>query len=41
MEARGYGRPGRTRVPGPGWRTVDVAGVVCAALLVVAGALWL
>jgi energy-coupling factor transport system permease protein len=41
MEARGYGRPRRTRVPGPGWRAVDVAAVVGAALLVLAGALWL
>jgi energy-coupling factor transporter transmembrane protein EcfT len=41
MEARGYGRPGRTRVPGPGWTWIDVTAVIGAVLLVVAGALWL
>ncbi|HEY6059107.1 MAG TPA: energy-coupling factor transporter transmembrane component T [Gemmatimonadales bacterium] len=41
MEARGYGRPGRTSTPAPRWRPVDVGGVVSAAAIVVAGALWL
>ncbi|HEY7076146.1 MAG TPA: energy-coupling factor transporter transmembrane component T [Solirubrobacteraceae bacterium] len=41
MEARGYGRPGRTRVPGPGWRAIDMAAIALAVLLVLAGALWL
>jgi energy-coupling factor transport system permease protein len=41
MEARGYGRAGRTRAPRPGWRTLDYLAVTCSLLLVVAGALWL
>jgi energy-coupling factor transporter transmembrane protein EcfT len=41
MEARGYGRPGRTSIPAPRWRPVDVGGVVSAVAIVVAGALWL
>ncbi len=41
MEARGYGRPGRTSIPTPRWRPVDVVGVVSAIAIVVAGALWL
>lgn len=41
MEARGYGRPGRTSAPAPRWRPVDVGGVVSAVAIVVAGALWL
>ena len=41
MEARGYGRPGATRAPGAPWKGIDRAVVVAAALLVVAGALWL
>jgi energy-coupling factor transport system permease protein len=41
MEARGYGRPGRTRIPSPPWSALDRAAVVCAAVLVVAGVLWL
>lgn len=41
MEARGYGRPGRTSIPAPRWRPVDVAGVLGAVAIVVAGALWL
>lgn len=41
MEARGYGRPGRTRAPRPPWGAVDYAALAAAAVLVVAGALWL
>lgn len=41
MEARGFGRPGRTRAPRSPWRALDRAAVTAAALLVVAGALWL
>jgi energy-coupling factor transporter transmembrane protein EcfT len=40
MEARGYGRPGGTRAPSPS-RPLDRPAVLAAALLVVAGALWL
>jgi len=41
MEARGYGRPGATRAPRPGWRPRDQAALLVAALLVAIGALWL
>jgi energy-coupling factor transport system permease protein len=41
MEARGYGRPGATQAPRPGWRGRDRAALVAAALLVTIGALWL
>jgi energy-coupling factor transport system permease protein len=41
MEARGYGRPGATRAPRPGWSARDRAALVIAALLVAIGALWL
>jgi energy-coupling factor transport system permease protein len=41
MEARGYGRPGATRAPHPPWSAVDHGAVALAALLVLAGALWL
>ena len=41
MEARGYGRPGRTRLPGPPPSRLDALAVVAAPLLVVAGATWL
>jgi energy-coupling factor transport system permease protein len=41
MEARGYGRPGRSSLPGPAWRVRDVAALVLAVVIVVAGALWL
>ena len=40
METRGFGRPGRTRVPQPSWTWLDRA-VLAAAGLVAAGALWL
>jgi energy-coupling factor transport system permease protein len=41
MEARGYGRPGSTRAPRPPWRALDRVALAGAAVLVVAGALWL
>jgi len=41
MEARGYGRAGRTRVPPPSWATADRIALVTAVALVVLGALWL
>jgi energy-coupling factor transport system permease protein len=41
MEARGYGRTGRTRAPRPPWHVVDWLALVAAAALVVAGAMWL
>ncbi len=40
MEARGFGRPGATRAPRPGWTAVDRAALVAAGALVVV-ALWL
>ena len=40
MEARGYGRPGRTAVPSPSWRVRDYA-AVGLAVLIVTGAVWL
>jgi energy-coupling factor transport system permease protein len=40
MEARGFGRPGRTRVPPPPWTHLDRV-AVAGALVLVAGAVWL
>ena len=40
MEARGFGRPGRTRAPTAPWTTVDKLALAVAPLLAV-GALWL
>jgi energy-coupling factor transport system permease protein len=40
MEARGFGRVGRTRAPSPPWTRVDRLALV-AAVLLVAGAIWL
>lgn len=40
MEARGYGRAGRTRAPSPSWTRRDRA-VVAAAALIAVGAMWL
>ena len=40
MEARGFGRPGRTRVPGPPWSRLDRAALVVAPVLVLGGILW-
>jgi len=41
MEARGYGRPGATRAPKPGWTSLDKLAVTLAAAAVAIGALWL
>jgi energy-coupling factor transport system permease protein len=41
MEARGYGRPGRTSRPQPSWRLRDGAFVALAVAIVLVGALWL
>jgi energy-coupling factor transport system permease protein len=41
MEARGYGRPGRTRAPREPWRARDRVAIAAAVVLVVVGALWL
>lgn len=41
MEARGYGRAGRTSVPAPRWRPTDLAALAAAVAIVVVGALWL
>jgi energy-coupling factor transport system permease protein len=41
MEARGYGRPGATRAPRPGWTVVDWAALGAAVALVAIGVLWL
>ncbi len=41
MEARGFGRPGRTRAPSPPWTFWDRLAIVGAALAVIGGALWL
>jgi len=41
MEARGYGRAGRTSVPQPPWRVRDAMCVALAVAIVAAGALWL
>ena len=41
MEARGFGRPERTKAPGARWSRLDRAAFVGAAALVAAAALWL
>jgi energy-coupling factor transport system permease protein len=41
MEARGYGRPGATRTPRPGWGALDRAALVLSVVAVALGALWL
>jgi energy-coupling factor transport system permease protein len=41
MEARGYGRPGRTRAPSAPWSTLDRTALAAAVAVVVVGALWL
>jgi energy-coupling factor transport system permease protein len=41
MEARGFGRPGRTRLPAPPWHALDALGLCTAVAAVVVGALWL
>jgi energy-coupling factor transport system permease protein len=40
MEARGFGRAGRTRAPGPPWTGLDRLAIAAAVLLCV-GAVWL
>lgn len=41
MEARGYGRPGGTRAPRPGWSALDKAALALGVAAVTVGALWL
>jgi energy-coupling factor transport system permease protein len=41
MEARGFGRPGATRLPQPPWRHRDRLALVAAVAALVVGALWL
>lgn len=41
MEARGYGRAGRTSIPRPGWRARDAMLIALAVAIVAVGALWL
>ena len=41
MDARGYGRAGRTRAPRPRWTSRDHAVLVLAVVVVAIGALWL
>ena len=41
MEARGFGRPGRTRVPAPPWRAPEVLAVALACVFVAVGIVWL
>jgi energy-coupling factor transport system permease protein len=41
MEARGYGRPGGTRTPRPGWGLLDRAALALGAAAVAIGVLWL
>jgi energy-coupling factor transport system permease protein len=40
MEARGFGRPGRTRVPTPPWTLADKLALTAAPVIAI-GALWL
>ena len=41
MEARGYGRPGRTRAPHDPWTAVDRLALGGAVAVIAVGALWL
>jgi energy-coupling factor transport system permease protein len=41
MEARGFGRPGRTRAPSPPWTGWDRVAIAGAVLIVLGGVLWL
>jgi energy-coupling factor transport system permease protein len=41
MDARGYGRPGRTRAPRPAWNGRDRLVLLLAVVVVAVGALWL
>jgi energy-coupling factor transport system permease protein len=41
MEARGFGRPGRTKLPSPPWRARDLLAVLLGLLAIVVAVLWL
>ncbi len=41
MEARGYGRPERTRAPRPAWTWLDHVALAASVAVVAVGALWL
>lgn len=41
MEARGFGRPGSTHAPRPGWTRTDRCVVVGAGLVLLVGVVWL
>ena len=41
MEARGFGRPGATRLPRPAWRFRDRLALAAAPVAILIGALWL
>jgi energy-coupling factor transport system permease protein len=41
MEARGFGRPGATRLPQPQWQTLDRLALAGSVAAVALGALWL
>ncbi|MGB2954129.1 MAG: energy-coupling factor transporter transmembrane component T [Gaiellaceae bacterium] len=41
MEARGFGRPGRTRAPQPSWGMRERVALAAAAAAIAAGLLWL
>lgn len=41
MEARGYGRSGRTSIPPPAWRALDYGVIALSAAIVAVGGLWL
>lgn len=41
MEARGFGRAGRTRMPGQRWRAIDRLAVACGLAFPIVVALWL
>jgi energy-coupling factor transport system permease protein len=41
MEARGFGRPGKTNLPAAPWTLLDRAAVAAGAAIVVGGFLWL
>jgi energy-coupling factor transport system permease protein len=41
MEARGFGRPGATRLPQPRWQTLDRLALAGSVVAIALGALWL
>jgi energy-coupling factor transport system permease protein len=41
MEARGFGRAERTRLPSPSWSALDRIAIIAAAALVIGALLWL